>query len=148
MAASDARAAHWRRRDWLTINLDGAVETNVIHTVSNTLMAHGIRREAIVPPLVAPGAITPGEACAAASLLAGQQPGSVARLGATSVGHLPQDMISHVATAMKRVSSGVDSIPAAAPTISFGQGNLRVHNSSDIECHAIVVAFSIERTGA
>jgi hypothetical protein len=130
--------------DWFAVNLDHAVEESVIHEVSATLVTHGIRREPVTLPLTGPGAISPSEACAAAALLAGERPGDVSRLAQTTVGHLPQDVIAHIAAAMKRVSSGGPSISDAAPEIQFAQGNVRVLSSTTIECHAVVVAFSIE----
>ena len=132
-------------RDWSTVNLDHAADERVIHEVSATLVTNGIRHEPITPPLMTTGAISPLEACSAAALLAGHQPGDVARLSRDSEGHLPQDIISIVAKAVHEVSSGADGIPGASPRILFGQGNVRTLRDQQNECHAIVVAFSVER---
>mmetsp|Transcript_28450 Transcript_28450/g.72908 ORF Transcript_28450/g.72908 Transcript_28450/m.72908 type:complete len:214 (-) Transcript_28450:1120-1761(-) len=114
------------------------------HSLSAVLTACGIRQDRIVPPLSL-GAISPAEACAAAALLAGQQPRSIARMARDTEGDLPQDITNRVATEMYAVScSAIDEIPCSSPQILFGQGNLRTMTRQDVECHAIVVAFSIE----
>ena len=97
-------------------------------------------------PLYSPGAISPAEACIAAALLAGQHPGNMSsRLPRDSIGDLPQDVISQIANCMNGVRLGGEDIPKAFPQILFGQGNLRTLTSQRHGCHAIVVAFSIER---
>ena len=131
--------------DWSTVNVDCAIDEGVIHKVSEILVTNGIRQEPVVLPLMSAGVITTAEACAAAAILADQQAGGVHRLAQSAVGHLPQDLIAHIANAMYRVSSGAPGISDAAPEIQFAQGNLRELESRAIGCHAIVVAFSIER---
>ena len=81
----------------------------------------------------------------AARLLANLQPTSaVERLPHDTIGHLPQQVLSHIAAEMHRIASQPmqqPHIPDAAPRILFGQGNLR--GAASTACHAIVVAFSI-----
>jgi hypothetical protein len=123
----------------------------VIDQVSDVLIAHGTRSEPITLPLPLPGSvadwwtrtITTPDACLAASLLANQPPGTVAGFG--TVGDYPQDALHQLEDNLRAVVAGAESITRAAPRIMLAQGNLR--STDDGYCHAIVIAFSIEKLG-
>ena len=137
--------------DWLNVNVDAAVAPGVIDQVSTALIANGSRSRALTLPIERldepdwmQRSITVSEACLCASLFTGQPPGAVA--GWDSVGHMPQDALKHIAGAMRAVANGGPPIAHERPAIIVANGNLRPARNVPTVCHAIVIAFSIERT--
>jgi hypothetical protein len=136
--------------EWESVNLDAAVAPNVIHDISDALITHGSRSQPLSLPLPTHGepdwaarTIHVDEACLCASLLTGQPPGTVA--GVDTVGHMPQDALKHIGGAMRAVANGGPQILHDRPAIIVAQGNLRSALNDRPPCHAIIIAFSIER---